>query len=538
MELQVENTSAVPSDAFKKVTGLDYLRFLEAMHVSLAPAWYMEIGTETGASLARSKSRSVSVDPNFILKHDVWTNKDELHLFQTTSDAFFAEGHLDRLGARFGLAFLDGLHWYEYLLRDFINTEKYMEKGGCIVLHDCLPWSEEMADRDRSKVGRKSWTGDVWKVVPILQKYRPDLTVEVFDAAPTGLVVVRDLDPTSRTLSENYNEIIAEFDHHNDLEQYLLTQPVLPTSQSPWRPRYARARDKQHFAIMTSVPRPRANERWGDYHFAVGLKSALERLGHTATVRTKKHWHIVEDENEIDLIISGYGVPPRREGHLTLQWMIYSSKLADADHHFAASQPLLKDVQHRTTAATSSLLPQAFDVDRMPIPDLDQPRPGVVFVGLARDWGRPMVQYALETKADLRIWGPGWTETSAAPFVKSDRIDNRDVGQCYLAAEVVLNDHVPTMTDSAIPSNRIFDALACGAPVISDAIGWLPPEFEPYVARVGTVAEFADALKRIQSETSRKRKERHAFALQLRGQHSFDARAADIMQVVEEKLGQ
>ncbi len=32
------------------------------------------------------------------------------------------------------------------------------------------------------------WTGDVWKLIPILQRYRPDLQLTLFDAPPSGLV--------------------------------------------------------------------------------------------------------------------------------------------------------------------------------------------------------------------------------------------------------------------------------------------------------------------------------------------------------------
>lgn len=219
---------------FRRAKGRNYLDFLSEMHAGLAPAWYLEIGTNTGLSLARSRTRSIAVDPEFKINQNVFGNKPEVHLFQKTSDAFFADGHIAALGAKIDLAFLDGLHWYEFLLRDFINTEYHVTEGAYAVLHDCIPWTSEMVDRDYTKFVGKAWTGDVWKVVPILQKYRPDLQLRVFDAKPSGLVVITGMDPANRILADHYDEIISEFDGYNDLAGYLDTLPIENTARSPW----------------------------------------------------------------------------------------------------------------------------------------------------------------------------------------------------------------------------------------------------------------------------------------------------------------
>jgi hypothetical protein len=52
------------------------------------------------------------------------------------------------------------------------------------------------------------WAGDVWKVVLVLKRYRPDLKIRAFDSAPTGLVVVTGLDPASTALSNAYFDIV------------------------------------------------------------------------------------------------------------------------------------------------------------------------------------------------------------------------------------------------------------------------------------------------------------------------------------------
>jgi hypothetical protein len=196
---------------YKPAQGLDYREFLEALHKTLQFEWYLEIGSQTGLSLAKSRSPSVAVDPEFRLKHNVMANKSALHMFQLTSDDFFAAGHLKALKVKPSFSFLDGMHLFEFLLRDFFNTEAAGSKTSVIALHDCCPFGGGLTTRDVDNRPRGPWTGDVWKLIPILQEYRPDLNIEVVGCAPTGLVVVSNLDPQNRVLQDKYDEILGRY---------------------------------------------------------------------------------------------------------------------------------------------------------------------------------------------------------------------------------------------------------------------------------------------------------------------------------------
>lgn len=152
----------------------------------------------------------MAVDPEFRLKRFQTFPGRQGHLFQMTSDEFFSSGFLAALGRRPDLAFLDGMHLFEFLLRDFMNAERASAPGGVIALHDCCPFNAVMAERTWVRRRSREWTGDVWKVLMILQSLRPDLKIEVFDAAPTGLVVVTGLDPENTTLVAAYDKLVAE----------------------------------------------------------------------------------------------------------------------------------------------------------------------------------------------------------------------------------------------------------------------------------------------------------------------------------------
>lgn len=201
-------TLAAPA-AVPSIDGLRYFRMLSRLHTQLKPNWYLEIGTFTGKSLALAKCNYVAVDPSFAIEHPVVNSGgEEMYLIQKTSDDFFASDFLRRNRIAFDLAFLDGMHHFEFLLRDFMNAEKVMAPGGVILLHDCCPSTPRMAARDRPK---GLWTGDVWKTLLILLRHRPDLDIQVARAAPTGIVAVRNLDRKSRKLEKAYARVVAEF---------------------------------------------------------------------------------------------------------------------------------------------------------------------------------------------------------------------------------------------------------------------------------------------------------------------------------------
>lgn len=205
-------------DRVPPLTGLLYLNALASLHALLQPRSYLEIGVAGGDTLRLAQCASLAIDPDMHLTMDVVGGKPCCLMFQSTSDAFFAEHDPVRLLRRpVDLAFLDGMHWYEYLLRDFANTERACEPDSVIVLHDCVPTDIYMARREQWDEAQRrlaplpeSWTGDVWKTLLLLRRYRPDLQIHCFDSDGTGLVLITHLDPRSRVIAEHYDAMVAE----------------------------------------------------------------------------------------------------------------------------------------------------------------------------------------------------------------------------------------------------------------------------------------------------------------------------------------
>ena len=97
------------------------------------------------------------------------------------------------------------MHHFEFALRDFMNIERFADWSTVIIFDDMLPRNVAEASRGGNPV---AWAGDVFKMIPVLRAYRPDLTLLPVDTSPTGMLVVLGADPTSEALKTHYDEII------------------------------------------------------------------------------------------------------------------------------------------------------------------------------------------------------------------------------------------------------------------------------------------------------------------------------------------
>lgn len=207
------------SEAYKQIKGFprgsdeeetlrgdfDKYQLLKNIHQTLQPRSYLEIGVQAGRSLLLAACPALGVDPMPMVTVPL---PDRITLVRTTSDQFFADQAMDLLRAPVDMAFIDGMHLFEYALRDFMNVEKYANPNTLVVIDDILPGHPAQAERDRRT---RAWTGDVWKLLPILRRHRPDLSLLMLDAHPTGLLCISGLNPASTELQAGYESIVAEW---------------------------------------------------------------------------------------------------------------------------------------------------------------------------------------------------------------------------------------------------------------------------------------------------------------------------------------
>lgn len=189
--------------------GEHYLSLMRRIHVYLRPRTYVEIGVASGDSLTlvQEGTLALGIDPAPRIASPLLPTTK---VFVEKSDEFFSKrnvsAELDNNPVN--LVFIDGMHNFEFALRDFINIERYCTPDSTVLVHDCYPLDEATAARDRIT---SFWSGDIWKLILCLKKYRPDLAIYTIATPPTGLGMVRNLDPRSTVLRDNLQTIYDEF---------------------------------------------------------------------------------------------------------------------------------------------------------------------------------------------------------------------------------------------------------------------------------------------------------------------------------------
>ncbi len=187
-----------------------YFALLERLHDRLRPRTYVEIGVHMGRSLGRvpAGTKSVGIDPAPVVADPALEEASKL--FRVTSDEFFRDHDLrsELGGLPVDFAFIDGMHLFEFALRDFMNLERHCTARSVIMVHDCYPRERVHAEREQTTV---AWSGDVWKLIPCLREQRPDLNIAAIDIRPAGMGIITALDPDSTVLSDSYDEIEARY---------------------------------------------------------------------------------------------------------------------------------------------------------------------------------------------------------------------------------------------------------------------------------------------------------------------------------------
>ena len=133
---------------------------------------YLEIGCDDDHAFSKIKlENKIGVDPN------------SGGNFRGTSDEFFNKNN-----KKFDCIFIDGLHEYDQVYKDIINSLDCLNEDGIILLHDCLPQS-----MNQQAVPRYQWVwnGDVWKCI-VKFRCRNDLDI-VTCKIDHGISVIRKI---------------------------------------------------------------------------------------------------------------------------------------------------------------------------------------------------------------------------------------------------------------------------------------------------------------------------------------------------------
>jgi len=161
---------------------------------------YLEIGCDQNQLFSKVKiNNKIGVDP------------ESGGNIRTTSDNFFSDNT-----KKFDIIFIDGLHVYEQVKKDIINSVKCLNENGIILVHDCMPESLAKQAVPRFKM---KWNGDVWKaIVDLRQNEELDIhTCEIDE----GIGVIQKKENSDKLIINKPVHKLKFKDYYDNYRKYL-----------------------------------------------------------------------------------------------------------------------------------------------------------------------------------------------------------------------------------------------------------------------------------------------------------------------------
>lgn len=379
----------------------------------------------------------------------------------------------------------------------------------------------------------------------------------VFDALASGALVVSDNEVGVRSLFGERFPVATDADQLRGVLDWIDREPAaagelqaslreVVLERHTYRHRSEEVRDHllrwveaDRYAILVGAPDWEQALSWGDYHFARGLQRQFEARGHPTRIHLLDEWgRSPSARADVAIHLHGLSDHRPRPSQFNILWVISHPERVTAamcdryDLVFVASTAFASRLAAQARVPVKPLH-QATDPERF-YPATGGPAHELLMVANTRGVRRSIIDDLTPTVHHLAIYGHGWTPDFVDPiYVRAEHIPNRDLHRYYSAAGIVLNDHWPEMRATGFLSNRLYDALASGAFVVSDAAAGIEDEFE------GAVVTYSDPeeLRRIVDAYLADPAGRRALADRGRevvvARHTFAHRVDQILKEVE-----
>jgi GT2 family glycosyltransferase len=291
------------------------------------------------------------------------------------------------------------------------------------------------------------------------------------------------------------------------------------------------------WALKIASPFGLKGEAWGDTHFARQLARSLRNLGQDVVVDYRGAFHRVSEHlDDVVLLLRGRAPYSPLLDRVNLTWLISHPDMFGPSDHLGMDRVYVASTSYAAKLAAAGVPAVPLHQATEPAlfhPDLADPDTGhrALFVGNSRGEARPLVMAAVERNLPLTVFGAGWSALIPEHFIHSSYLPNAEVGAAYRASRVVLNDHWPDMSANGFLSNRLFDAVAAGARVISDDVPGIEEVFGDAVQVARTPEELDELVNAADLDgvfgTDELRRQR---AQRISADHSFAARARVLLE--------
>ena len=123
----------------------------------------------------------------------------------------------------------------------------------------------------------------------------------------------------------------------------------------------------------------------------------------------------------------------------------------------------------------AEFVPQFTNPQKFKFEPKEELKTDLLFIGSCW-YDRISALYAIELDYNISVYGLNWQGKIPERFIKGNFVDNQNLSQYYSSAKIVLSDHADDLAQMGIVINRLYDATATGAFVIS--------EYSPYIEEI------------------------------------------------------
>jgi len=292
------------------------------------------------------------------------------------------------------------------------------------------------------------------------------------------------------------------------------------------------------------IPSWEESESWGDFHLVKAMGKELEKKGHHCTIQILPEWKGSADcLSDITIHVKGLSRYKPKHGPLNIMWLISHPdkvkirELKRYDVILVASRPYARQLQGKIDVPVYTLLQFADSGLMYPEPEPDLACQ-LLFLGNSRRVRRQIIDDLLPTEFDLHVWGADWEGIIPKRYIKGQYFPYENARKLYSNACIVLNDHWEDMKRHGFINNRIFDALACRAFVLSDRCEDLNNLLHGGVITYQGKRDLHEKVKHFLShESERKKIASQGYEMVLK-QHSLSSGVNNLRHIIHKTVNQ
>ena len=286
--------------------------------------------------------------------------------------------------------------------------------------------------------------------------------------------------------------------------------------------------------VAIKTPNPKGQHHWGDYFFSIALKKSFKKLGFNVIIQEREEWY--DDVHvDINMVLRGLEKYEPNLNEINIMWNISHPHEVSNDEYelydicFISSEKYANKINNEVNTIIKPLL-QCTDPEVFYNEINENYLDNILFVGSTRGVYREIVKNIIENDFDVSVYGRGWITFIDEKYIKGQFIPNEKLHEYYSSCKILLNDHWDDMRDWDFPSNRLFDALACGTFVISDKIPSAETLFEGNIVTYEDAEDLKDKIDYyLTHDEEREEKARKGRDIVLNN-HTFDNRVDTIIE--------